>query len=154
MKSYMTLEIGDLQNLKYTVHRIIGSGATVQSVSRSLLVVKTAIFPRWNEEVATLELFGQRVKLFVSSTKEEEIYLCRLRFLSTFDPEGYTFRYVRDNLIDVQLEATDGSSALMIVKTISISLLVPSQLRKVFGCCWISSDSILSDDNCGKTMRH
>ena len=34
------LETGDSQDLKYWVHRIIGSGATVQSVSRCLLVVK------------------------------------------------------------------------------------------------------------------
>ena len=68
---------------------------------------------RWNEE-ATLESFEQRVKLFVPSTKEER-YLCGPRLLSTFDPEGDTFRYVRDNLTDAQLEAADGSGALMIV---------------------------------------
>ena len=44
------------------------------------------------------------------------------RLLSTFDPEGDTFRYVRDNLTDVQLEAADGSGALMIVKTIRLSV--------------------------------
>ena len=44
------------------------------------------------------------------------------RLLSTFDPDGDTFRYVRDNLTDVQLEATDGSGALMIVKTIRLSV--------------------------------
>ena len=76
-------------------------------------MVKRAIplFPLWNEEAATLESLDQRVKLFVSSTKEEERY-------STFDPDGDTFRYVRDKLTDVQLEAADGSSALMIVRTI------------------------------------
>ena len=58
---------------------------------------------RWNEEAATLESFDQRVKIFVSFTKEER-YLCSPRLLSTFDPEGDTFRYVRDNLTDVQLE--------------------------------------------------
>ena len=73
--------------------------------------------PRWNEDAATLESVGQRAKLFVSSTKEER-YLCGHRVLSTFDPEGDTFRYVRDNLTDVQWEAADGSGALMIVKTI------------------------------------
>ena len=87
-------------------------------------MVKTAIpsIPRWNEEAATLESFDQRVKLFVSSTKEEKRYLCGPRLLSTFDPEGDTFRYVRDNLTDVQLEAADGSGALMIVKTIRLSV--------------------------------
>ena len=49
------------------------------------------------------------MKLFVSSTKEER-YLCGPRLLSTF--EGDTFRYVRDNLTNVQLEAADGSGAL------------------------------------------
>ena len=62
------------------------------------------------------------MKLFVSSTKKEERYLCGPRLLSTFDPEGDTFRYVRDNLTDVQLEAADGSGALMIVKTIRLSV--------------------------------
>ena len=47
--------------------------------------------PRWNEKAATLESFDQRVKLFVSSTKKEERYLCGPRLLSTFDPEGDTF---------------------------------------------------------------
>ena len=81
----------------------IGSGAADQSVSRCLLVVKRAIpfIPRWYEEAATLESFDQRVKLFVSSTKQEERYLCGPRVLSTFDPEGDTFRYFRDNLTDV-----------------------------------------------------
>ena len=101
------LETGDPQDLKYEVYRIIGSGATVQSVSR----VKTAtpLIPRKNEEAATLESFDQRVKLFVSSTKEER-YLCGPRLLSTFEED--TFRYVRDKLTDVQLEAADGSGAL------------------------------------------
>ena len=48
--------------------------------------------------------------------------MCGPRLLSTFDPEGDTFRYVRDNLTDVQLEAADGSCALMIVKTIRLSV--------------------------------
>ena len=50
---------------------------------------------------------SQRVKLFVSSTKREERYLCGPRILATFDPEGDTFRYVRDNLTDIQLEAAE-----------------------------------------------
>ena len=68
------LETGNSQDLKYGVFRITGCGAAVQSVSRCLLVVKTAIpfFPRWNEQAATLESFDQRVKLFVSSTKKED----------------------------------------------------------------------------------
>ena len=78
--------------------------------------------PRWNEDAATLESFEQRVTLFVSSPEEEERYLCSPRLLSTFDPEGDTFRYVRDNLTDVQLEAVDGSGALLIVKTILLSV--------------------------------
>ena len=81
-----------------------------------------SFIPRWNEEAATLESFDQRVKLFVSSTKEEKRYWCGPRLLSTFDREGDTFRYVRDNLTDVQLEAADGSDALMIVKTIRLSV--------------------------------
>ena len=80
-----------------------------------------SFIPRWIEQAATLESFDQRVKLFVSSTKEER-YLCCPRLLATFDPEGDTFRYVRDNLTDVQLEAADGSGALTIVKTIRLSV--------------------------------
>ena len=103
-------------------------------------------FPRWNEEAATLEAFEQRVKLFVSLTKREVRYLCGPRLLSTFHPEGDAFRYVWDNLTDLQLEAADGSGAQMIVRTIRLSLLVPSQPRKVFVCCWLASDSILCDE--------
>ena len=33
-----------------------------------------------------------------------------------------TFQYVRDDLVDVQLEAHGGSGALMIVKTIRLSV--------------------------------
>ena len=80
-----------------------------------------SFIPRWNEEAATLESFDQRVELFVSSTKKEETYLCGPRLLSTYDPEGDTPRYVRDNLA-VQLEAGDGSGALMIVETIRLSV--------------------------------
>ena len=47
MKSYLKLETGDLRDLKYGVYRIIVTGATVQSVSRCFLVVKTAI-PRFH----------------------------------------------------------------------------------------------------------
>ena len=61
------------------------------------------------------------MKLLVSST-EEERYLCGPRLLSTFDPEEDTFRSVRDNLTDGQLEAADGSGALMIVKAIRFSV--------------------------------
>ena len=59
-------------------------------------------------EAATVESFDQRVKLFLSSTKKEERYLCDPRLLSPFDQERDTFRNVRDNLTDVQLEAGDG----------------------------------------------
>ena len=49
--------------------------------------------PRWNEEAGTLESFDQRVKLFVSSTKKEERYLCGLPLLATFDTEGVETHY-------------------------------------------------------------
>ena len=78
-----------------------------------------SFIPRRNEEAATLESFDQRVKLFVSSTKKEE---SGPRLLVTFDSEGDTCRYVRDNLTDVQLEAAEGSGALMVVKTIRLSV--------------------------------
>ena len=55
------LETGDSQDLKYGVDRFIGSGATVQSVSRCLLVVKMAVLlfhdgmrklQRWNHLIS------------------------------------------------------------------------------------------------------
>ena len=81
----------------------------------------------------------------VSSTKKEESYLRGPRLLSTFDPEGDTLRCVRDNLTYVQLEAADGSGALMIVKTIRLSV-GPKSIQEVLCCCWISSDLILFDE--------
>ena len=107
--------------------------------------------PRWNEEAATLESFDQRVKLFVSSTKKK--YLCGPRLLATFDPEGDTFRYVRDNLTDVQLEAADGSGALMIVKTIRLSVgpkSIQEGVRLLLD--FLRLDSLRR--NYGETMRH
>ena len=56
------------------------------------------------------------------STEKEERYLCGPRLLSKFDPEGDTFRYVRDNLAGDQLEAPGGSGAMMIVKAIRLSV--------------------------------
>ena len=90
-----------------------------------------SFIPCWKEEAATLEAFEQRVKLFVSSTKKEERYLCGPRLLSTFDPEGDTFRYVRDNLTDLHVEAAGRSGAQMIVKTIRLSVGPESTLEGV-----------------------
>ena len=112
-----------------------------------------AIILRWNEEAATLESFDQRVKLFVSSTKKEERYLCGPRLLSTFDPEGDTFRYVRDNLTEVELEAADGSGALMIVRTIRLSVgpkSIQEGVRLLLD--FFRLDSLRR--NYGETMRH
>ena len=67
-----------------------------------------SFIPRWNEEVATLEAFEQRVR--------------DTRVVLDFSPEGDTFRHVRDILTDLQLEAADGSGAQMIVKTIRLSV--------------------------------
>ena len=76
---------------------------------------------RWNEKAATLEAIEQRVKLFVSSKKQES-YLCGPRLLFAFDPERDTFRHVRDKLTNLQLEAADGSNAQTVVKIIRLSL--------------------------------
>ena len=108
---------------------------------------------RWNEEAATLEAFEQRVKLFVSSMKKEERYLCGPRLLATFDPEGDTFQYVRDNLTDVQLETADGSGALMIVKTIRLSVgpkSIQEGVRLLLDFFRLDSRR----RNHGETMRH
>ena len=108
---------------------------------------------RWNEEAAKLESFDQRLQLFVSSTAKQERYLCGLRLLSTLDPEGETFRYVRDNLPDVQLEAADGSGALMIVKTIRLSVgpkSIQEGVRLLLD--FFRLDSLRR--NYGETMRH
>ena len=93
------------------------------------------------------------MKLFVSSAKKEERYLCGPRLLSTFDPEGDTFRHVRDNLTDVQLEAADGSGALMIVKTIRLSVgpkSIQEGVRLLLD--FLTLDSLRR--NHGETMRH
>ena len=112
-----------------------------------------SFIPRWKEEAATLEPFDQRVKLYVSSTKKEESYLCGLRLPAPFDPEGDTFRYVRDNLTDVQLEAADGSGALMIVKTIRLSvgpMSIQEGVRLLLD--FFRLDSLRR--SYGETMRH
>ena len=105
-------------------------------------------------QIRTVFLLGWWVPLTGSALMkmvfDESGHLCGPPVLSTFDPEGDTFRYVRDNLTDAQLEASDGSGALMIVKTIRLPV-GPSQLRKQFGCCWTSSDSILFDKNMVKS---
>ena len=109
-----------------------------------------SFIPRWNEEPATLESIEQRVKLFVSSTKRRERYLCGPRLLTTFDPEEDTFGYARDILIDVKLEAADGSSALMIVKTIRLSVNPKSTQEAVrLLCDFFRVDSLRR--NCGET---
>ena len=112
-----------------------------------------SFFPRWNEEAATLESFDQRVQLFVSSTKKEERYLTGPRLLSTFDPEGDTFRYVRDNLTDVQLEAADRSGALMIVKTIRLSV-GPMSIQEGVRLLLDFFRLDFLRRNYGETMRH
>ena len=89
------------------------------------------------------------MKLIVSSTKEEERYSCGPRLLSTFDPEGDKFRYVRDNLTDVQLEAADGSS----VKTIRLSV----GPKSIQGGVWLLLDFFRLDSlrrSFGEAMRH
>ena len=54
------LETGDPQGLKYGVYRIIGGGATVQSVSRCLLVVKTSI-PSFQDGMKKLESWNHLI---------------------------------------------------------------------------------------------
>ena len=72
---------------------------------------------------------------------------------STFDPGGDTFRYVRDNLTDVQLAAADGSSALMVVKTIRLSVGPKStQEAERLLLDFFGLDSLRR--NYGETMRH
>ena len=93
------------------------------------------------------------MKLFVSSTKKEETYLCGPRLLSTFDLEGDTFRYVRDNLTNDQLEADDGSGALMIVKTIRLSVDPKSTQEAVQLLLDFFKLDSLQRNYC-KTMRH
>ena len=74
----------DRLDLKYGAYRIITGGATVQSVSSSSSCGHEVypFIPRSNEENATLKSFDQRLKLFVSSTKKDEKYMCGPRLLS------------------------------------------------------------------------
>ena len=50
------------RDLKYGVYRIIGSGATVQSVSRCLLVVKTAI-PSFHDGMKKLQRWNHLISV-------------------------------------------------------------------------------------------
>ena len=80
-------------------------------------------------------------------------YLSGPRLLLPFDPERDTFRYVRDNLADSQLEATDGSSAQMIVKTIRLSVGPKSTQEGVrLLLDFFRLDSLRP--KCGDTARH
>ena len=78
--------------------------------------------------------------------------MCGPRLLSTFEQERDTLRYVRDNLTDIQLEAADGSSALMIVKTIRLSVGPNSTQEAVRLLYFYGLDSLRR--NYGETMRH
>ena len=79
--------------------------------------------------------------------------MCGPRLLATFYSEGDTFRYVRDKLTDVQLEAADGSGALMIVKTMRLSGGPKSMQGGVRMLLDFSRlDSLRR--NYGETMRH
>ena len=85
----------------------------------------------------------------MSSTKKEERYLCGARLLSTFDPEGDTFRYVRDKMTDLQLEAADGSGALMITILLSAGpKSTQESVRLLLG--FFRLDSLRR--HCGETM--
>ena len=95
--------------MKYGAYRIIAGGAPDQSVSSSSSCGHEVypFIPRWSEEKTTLKSFVQRLKLFVSSKKKDEKYMCDLLTpLFTFDPERDTFRHVRCDLTDAQLESS------------------------------------------------
>ena len=83
----------------------------------------------------------------------EERDFCGPRLLSTFDPKGDTFRNVRDNLTDAQLEAADGSGVHMIVKT-SRLLVGPKSTQEGVRLLldFYRLDSL--GRNHGETMRH
>ena len=142
--SSLKLETGDPQELEirgFPYHWSRSNGSVSFTMS-SGGQESYSFIPRWNEETATLESFDQRVKLFESSTKKEKRYLCGPRVPSAFDPEGDTIRCVRDNLTDVQLEAADGSGALMIVKTFRLSVCPQSgSCSVVVGCLQSRSSS-------------
>ena len=97
--------------------------------------------PRWNEEE---HLSGESNSSCLRGRRKR--YLCGRPLLSTFDPEGDTFPYVRDSLTDIQMEAFDGPGAQVIVKTIRLSVGRQSTQEGVCLLCWISADSILCDE--------
>ena len=112
-----------------------------------------SFIPRCKEEAATLEAFEQRVELFVSPTRREERYFCGPRLLSTFDSKGDTFRNVRDNLTDPQLEAADGSGVHMIVKTSNL-FVGPKSTQEGVRLLLDFSRLDSSGRNHGEPMRH
>ena len=70
---------------------------------------------RWNH------LISERNSLCLLRRRKRDTCVV-LHFSPRLTQRGTTFRCVRDNLTDVQLEAADGSGALMIVKTIRLSV--------------------------------
>ena len=82
------------------LYRIIGSGATAQSISSCLLVATTSIsfVPRKNAEPATRDAFVSNESNSSCHRQKRGRDNCVIpRLLSTFDPERCTARYVRNH---------------------------------------------------------
>ena len=113
---YLKLETGDLWDLIYGVYRIIGSGATVQSVSRCLQVVKRAI-PLLHVGIKKLRRWNH------SNSELNSSCLPRRRRRDTCVVLEFSPRLTeKETHSDMSETAADGSCALMIVKTIRRSV--------------------------------
>ena len=71
--------------------------------------------PVWDGRSHSLELFRERVRLFVMGTKKDERIYCAARLLSAMDPDTDAFK-VGSQLDTTELEKPDG--ALQVVDAI------------------------------------
>lgn len=71
--------------------------------------------PTWDEKVASLDAFEERVKRYLKGTKRDERYLVANRILGKFDPDRMPYKTVTKAVTETQLEAEDGSGASLLV---------------------------------------
>ena len=69
----LNLETGDLQDLKYGVFRIIGSGSVSFTMS-SGGQDDYSFIPRWNKEAATMESASETLRVFHEEGRETHVW--------------------------------------------------------------------------------
>ena len=107
--------------------------------------VKTAI-PLFNDGMKKLESFDQGVKPFSCLLRRRKRDTCVVLDISPRLTQSETHvdtfeKTIRRNSWKQRMDQVPGGLSRRYV-----SHLVPSQFKKVFGCCWTSSDLILFDE--------